>query len=168
MQRPDDPRLASLAQRAWVLLGLIALACALWAHAGLVARGWLRADPARSLDRQRRFTRRYVAAAMRFRGGLIKLGQVASLRVDVLPEVISDELARLQDRVEPHAFAEIRAQVESELGAPLEARFAVFETEPLASASLGQVHRARTLDGREIAVRSSTPESSARWPSISR
>ncbi len=153
MQRPDDPRLASLAHRAWVLLGLIALACALWAHAWLVARGWLRADPARSLDRQRRFTRRYVAAAMRFRGGLIKLGQVASLRVDVLPEVISDELARLQDRVEPHAFAEIRAQVESELGAPLQARFAAFETEPLASASLGQVHRARTLDGRDIAVK---------------
>src|SRR5512134_2656959 len=99
MQRRDGPTLTSLGRRAGVLLGLILRACVLWAHASLVSRGWLRGDPARSLERQRRFTRRYVAAAMRFRGGLIKLGQVASLRVDVVPEAITDELARLQDRV---------------------------------------------------------------------
>jgi len=153
MQRRDAPTLRSLLRRALVLLGLITRAFGLWAVAWLEGRGWLASDPTRSLERQVDFARRYVDAATRFRGGLIKLGQVASLRVDVVPAAVTDELARLQDRVEPHPFAEIRAQLEAELAAPLEARFCAFAEEPLASASLGQVHRARTRDGREVAVK---------------
>ena len=153
MLRRDAPTLASLAGRALVLLGLITRAFGLWAISWLEGRGWLRSDPVRWQQRQVAFARRYVDAATRFRGGLIKLGQVASLRVDVVPEAVTDELARLQDRVEPHAFAEIRAQLEHELAAPLATRFEEFTEEPLASASLGQVHRALTRDGREVAVK---------------
>ena len=153
MSRRDAPTLLSLARRALVLLGLISRAVGLWAAAWLGARGWLRMDSERWLVRQTEFARRYVDAATRFRGGLIKLGQVASLRVDILPPAVSDQLARLQDRVEPHAFAEIRTQLESELAAPLETRFAHFAAVPLASASLGQVHRARSQDGDDLAVK---------------
>ena len=60
---------------------------------------------------------------MRFRGGLIKLGQMASLRVDVIPESVTDELARLQDRVTPHAFEEIELQFAGRVGARLAPRF---------------------------------------------
>jgi predicted unusual protein kinase regulating ubiquinone biosynthesis (AarF/ABC1/UbiB family) len=76
-------------------------------------------------------------------GVLIKVGQVLSSRVDVLPLEITEELAGLQDAVPPEPFEAIRRLAEAELGAPLHERFLSFEEVPLASASLGQVHRAR-------------------------
>jgi predicted unusual protein kinase regulating ubiquinone biosynthesis (AarF/ABC1/UbiB family) len=113
---------------------------------------WTLADA----DRDRRlgaFAARFVRVATRFRAGLIKLGQVASLRVEVLPEPLTRELARLQDRVEPHPFEEIAARIESEYGEPWSARLAALSREPLAAASLGQVHEARAPDGRRLALK---------------
>jgi predicted unusual protein kinase regulating ubiquinone biosynthesis (AarF/ABC1/UbiB family) len=153
MTRPDGESPLALVRRGSTLLLLILHAAGLYFAAVLNRRGlWKRSDVAVA-EGQRRFARRFVAAATRFRGGLIKLGQVASLRLDVLPEIVSEELARLQDRVEPHPFHEIASQIEAELGSPVEERFAEFETCPIAAASLGQVHRARSLDGRELAVK---------------
>ena len=143
----------ALAARAFALLGLIAHAAAIYLRHALARRGIGRAAPRASQARWQRFAARYVALAMRFRGALIKLGQVASLRVEVLPAPITDELARLQDRVEPHAWPEIAAQLERELGAPPERSFRHFETRPIAAASLGQVHEASALDGRALAVK---------------
>jgi ubiquinone biosynthesis protein len=151
--RSREASLAALALRAALVLGLILRAAAIYVRHALARHGVGRADPAASAARWRRFAARYAAAAMRFRGALIKLGQLASLRVEVLPEAVTDELARLQDRVEPHPWSEIAAQLERELGAPLERRFRRFEREPIAAASLGQVHAATALDGRALAVK---------------
>jgi ubiquinone biosynthesis protein len=83
----------------------------------------------------------------------VKFGQVLSTRRDLLPLDIADELARLQDRVPPFPAATARALVEKAFGRPLDAVFARFDAEPVASASIAQVHFATLPDGREVAVK---------------
>jgi len=73
----------------------------------------------------------------------IKLGQLLSTRPDILPPVFVEELTKLQDDVAPVPFAEIRPVVEEQLGQPIEDVFARFDEEPVASASIAQVYRAR-------------------------
>lgn len=87
----------------------------------------------------------------------IKLGQVLSTRADLLPKEIIAELAKLQDRVPPFPFAQVKEQIERELEQPLECLFAEFRPEPLAAASLGQVHYARLLNGAEVVVKVQRP-----------
>ena len=83
----------------------------------------------------------------------VKFGQVLSTRRDLLPPDLSDELARLQDDVPPFPAAQARALVEKAYGRPIEAIFASFEAEPVASASIAQVHFATLKNGREVAVK---------------
>ncbi len=151
---PDrGPSLHTLAARFTVLLGLVAQAAWIYACHWADDRGVVRAREGALAGAMQRFAVRFVRIAVAYKGGLIKLGQVASLRVDVLPEEVSAELAKLQDRVDAHPLAEIREQIERELGGRLEQHFASFSESAIAAASLGQVHEARLLSGERVAVK---------------
>jgi ubiquinone biosynthesis protein len=83
----------------------------------------------------------------------VKFGQILSTRRDLLPADIADELAKLQDRVPPFDSALAVAEVEAALGKPVSEAFGSFEREPVASASVAQVHFATLKDGAEVAVK---------------
>ena len=83
----------------------------------------------------------------------VKFGQVLSTRRDLVPPDIATELAKLQDRVPPFPAAVSRQMVELAFGGPIEEVFQRFDAEPVASASIAQVHFAQLHDGREVAVK---------------
>jgi len=87
----------------------------------------------------------------------IKLGQLASTRPDLIPMPFIAELEKLQDEVTPNDFDEIKKIVEEELKSPLSEIFLEFEETPIASASIGQVHRAILKDGSDVVVKVKKP-----------
>jgi len=87
----------------------------------------------------------------------IKLGQLLSTRPDLVGTQLAAELQHLQDDVSADPIEQVRATVEADLGRPLEESFADFEPKPLASASIGQVHRARLKTGQRVVVKVQHP-----------
>ncbi|HEY1349407.1 MAG TPA: AarF/UbiB family protein [Ktedonobacteraceae bacterium] len=87
----------------------------------------------------------------------IKFGQILSTRRDLIPREIVTPLTRLQDRVKPFAFRHVPAIIEAQLGQPLTQIFAEFEEQPLASASIACVYRARLHNGQVVAVKIRRP-----------
>ncbi len=111
-------------------------------------------DPAvASLDPSERLRRMLEELGPTF----VKVGQILSTRQDIIPEWAIRELKKLQDQVAPMPFESVRSIIEEQLGGTLESLFASFDREPLASASIGQVHGATLPDGQHVAVKIQRP-----------
>ncbi len=91
-------------------------------------------------------------------GSFVKIGQMLSLRSDLIPQEYCDEFAKLQDNVKPFPFAQVKTILEAEYKKPLKEIFKEFEEKPLASASVGQVHKARLKTGQIVAVKVQRPD----------
>ncbi|MFU8878290.1 MAG: ubiquinone biosynthesis regulatory protein kinase UbiB, partial [Wenzhouxiangellaceae bacterium] len=92
----------------------------------------------------------------------VKFGQILSTRRDLIPPDIAEDLAQLQDNVPPFPGEQARVIIEQELGKPIDELFAAFETVPMASASIAQVHAAALLDGTEVVAKVVRPGIRAR------
>jgi ubiquinone biosynthesis protein len=88
----------------------------------------------------------------------VKFGQILSNRPDLLPKELIDELEKLQDAVPSFAFSDVKDIVETDLGKPIENMFASFDEQPLASASIAQVHRATLYTGEQVVVKVQRPD----------
>lgn len=91
-------------------------------------------------------------------GALIKAGQFASTRPDLLPPIYIQRLSKLQDHMPPQDWPVIEAEIKRELGRPLEEVFLRVEEKPIAAASLAQVHKAWLKDGRPVALKVLYPQ----------
>jgi predicted unusual protein kinase regulating ubiquinone biosynthesis (AarF/ABC1/UbiB family) len=129
----------------------------LWWDAFLRRIGLRRLARRTSAGRYARAARRYRQLAVSLGGLWIKVGQFLSSRVDVLPGFITEELAGLQDEVPTEPPEHMTAVVEAEFGRPVTETFSWFDSQALASASLGQVHRAKLPDGHAVVVKVQRP-----------
>ncbi len=142
----NDPALTARYRRI-MRFAARAFAQAWWFELVLPRFGLARFAAKGRIRRLQKLARRFHDLAVDLGGLMIKVGQFMSSRLDILPPEITRELEGLQDEVAPEEFALIVAQLERELGLPLERAFASIEATPIAAASLGQAHRARLSPG---------------------
>lgn len=102
--------------------------------------------------------------ATRMGGGFVKLGQVVGARADVLPPALIEPLRGLHDKVPPRPFASLRGHVERQLGRPIGEVFAEVDEQPIAAASLAQVHAARLKSGEKVVIKIQYPEARKLFP----
>ncbi len=159
-QQPSNLRLREL--RLYRTLRIALLLAATLPHTLLLALrerlGIARPDPRAWERAHERAAARIERLATELQGATIKFAQVVGARPDVFPEPYVRRLSRFHDQVPPIPFAEFRRDLEQELGRPVEEVFAEIDPEPLAAASLAQVHRGRLLDGSEVAIKLQYPD----------
>lgn len=107
----------------------------------------------RMADLHTRNARRVLGTIVELQGLFIKVGQLLSIMANFLPAQFRNGLEALQDKVPPRPYEEIAERIETEFGKPVEQLFQRFCEQPIASASLGQVHEAWLLDGTHVAVK---------------
>lgn len=135
-----------------VMIRFFRIGFALWGFAG-----WLLLVRLRLLRPAQTPAQRLSRMLEKLGTTFVKLGQAIGLRRDLLPEAYVRALESLQDRVAPFPGAQAVAAIEQELGAPPDVLFAEFDPEPMASASIAQVHRARLRDGTDVIVKIRRP-----------
>jgi predicted unusual protein kinase regulating ubiquinone biosynthesis (AarF/ABC1/UbiB family) len=122
------------------------------------ARGWFSEETEESRhDYYNRMAEEIVDTLGELKGAVMKVGQIASQTQDFLPRELTDALQRLQKEAPAMDYEVIKDQIESELGDRIENLFAEVDETPYAAASIGQVHRARLNDGREVVVKVQYP-----------
>lgn len=148
------PRLDRMRRTGWMLTK-VAASYRLWN---------LRSAFIPSSKQQNAFDRLHRDNARRFRdvslqqgGAFLKVGQLLSARADILPKPWVEELRVLQDQATPVPFSELKDILETELNKPIDELFRLFNPEPVAAASIGQVHYAELPDGRPVAVKIQRP-----------
>lgn len=127
--------------------------------AGRIARTFMSSEAAKQAasESAAKAGARIVETLGELKGAAMKVGQMASMASDLLPHDMAEALQSLQKHAPPMAYAVIAEQIEREFGQPVELLFSSFEREPFAAASIGQVHRARVDDGREVVVKVQYP-----------
>lgn len=105
---------------------------------------------------------RFYRLAVRMRGGLIKVGQILSTRVDILPVEWTSTLSGLQDRVDPLPWLELEPHVRRAYGRSPHEVFETIDEKPTAAASFGQVHKALTPQGEDVALKIRYPDAEAK------
>lgn len=143
LEQGSDSRALKSRYRRILRFASLALAQAWWFELFLPQIGLTTLSKRGRIKRYQKLARKFHTLAIDLGGLMIKVGQFMSSRLDILPSEITKELEGLQDEVAPVSFDQIVAQLQNELGQDLDSAYAVFETEPIAAASLGQAYRAK-------------------------
>ena len=152
----DQP--ASGSKRFWKLASMTAQVSGRFAQSKV--KQWLQSEDAAQQSQNEMLVKNSQTIAKtlgELKGAVMKVGQMASITTDILPEPLAEALKALQKEAPPVGFEVIKTQVEKELEGSLEDLFSDFSQTSYAAASIGQVHRARLKDGREVIVKVQYP-----------